>query len=202
MKYVSTRGGMAPQPFSDILLEGLAPDGGLALPETIPQVSAATLESWRSLGYAELAAEILGLFIDDIPADDLLALGALVATALVLTQHFDEQLLAGAEIVQQCRVRDADRFGDGAQRCATGPLVGEDLDRTVEDLLASGDAFGIGARSSARRHRVAYRGALASVQLVVIGVHVLSISKKTSTWCFLVISSGKRNGAQQKADPQ
>ncbi len=74
MKYVSTRGGMAPQPFSDILLEGLAPDGGLALPETIPQVSAATLESWRSLGYAELAAEILGLFIDDIPADDLLAL--------------------------------------------------------------------------------------------------------------------------------
>ena len=36
MKYLSTRGGMAPQPFCDILLEGLAPDGGLTLPETLP----------------------------------------------------------------------------------------------------------------------------------------------------------------------
>ena len=71
MKYISTRGGMTPQPFSDILLEGLAPDGGLAVPESIPQVSAATLEQWRSLGYAELALEILSLFIDDIPRDDL-----------------------------------------------------------------------------------------------------------------------------------
>ena len=74
MKYISTRGGMAPQPFSDILLEGLAPDGGLAVPESIPHVSAATLERWRELSYAELACEILGLFIDDIPRDDLAAL--------------------------------------------------------------------------------------------------------------------------------
>ncbi|HZH56524.1 threonine synthase [Yanghanlia caeni] len=74
MKYISTRGGMAPQPFCDILLEGLAPDGGLTMPESVPKVSAATLEGWRALGYAELAAEILGTFIDDIPADDLLQL--------------------------------------------------------------------------------------------------------------------------------
>ena len=74
MKYISTRGGMTPQPFCDILLEGLAPDGGLAVPESIPQVSADTLEQWRSLGYAELAAEILSLFADDIPRDDLLQL--------------------------------------------------------------------------------------------------------------------------------
>ena len=71
MKYISTRGGMTPQPFSDILLEGLAPDGGLAIPESIPQVSAATLEQWRTLDYADLAAEILGLFIDDISQEDL-----------------------------------------------------------------------------------------------------------------------------------
>ena len=44
MNYISTRGGMAPQPFSDILLEGLAPDGGLAVPEQLPQISAETLE--------------------------------------------------------------------------------------------------------------------------------------------------------------
>ncbi|MBU4612178.1 threonine synthase [Achromobacter sp. GG226] len=71
MRYVSTRGGMAPQAFTDILLEGLAPDGGLAVPETIPQIDAATLESWRTLSYAELAFEILQCFITDIPADDL-----------------------------------------------------------------------------------------------------------------------------------
>ncbi|MBO9355855.1 threonine synthase [Bordetella petrii] len=71
MKYISTRGGMAPQAFSDILLEGLAPDGGLAVPETLPQVSADTLESWRGLSYADLAFEVLSRFVTDIPADDL-----------------------------------------------------------------------------------------------------------------------------------
>jgi len=71
MKYISTRGGMAPQGFSDILLEGLAPDGGLAVPESLPQVAGETLESWRSLSYAELATEVLALFIDDIPRADL-----------------------------------------------------------------------------------------------------------------------------------
>tara|TARA_R100001143_G_scaffold63239_2_gene69112 strand:- start:440 stop:1852 length:1413 start_codon:yes stop_codon:yes gene_type:complete len=80
MKYRSTRGGMAPQPFSDILLEGLAPDGGLALPEQLPQVSAQTLESWRSLSYSELAAQVLGLFIDDIPPADLARLTAAAYT--------------------------------------------------------------------------------------------------------------------------
>ncbi|WP_397475664.1 threonine synthase [Pusillimonas sp.] len=71
MKYRSTRGGMNPLPFSDILLEGLAPDGGLALPETLPQVTAEQLEAWRTLDYAGLATEVLGLFIDDIPREDL-----------------------------------------------------------------------------------------------------------------------------------
>jgi len=71
VKYVSTRGGMAALPFAEVLLEGLAPDGGLTLPEHYPQVSAQTLESWRTLSYPELAAQILGLYIDDIPADAL-----------------------------------------------------------------------------------------------------------------------------------
>ncbi len=71
MKYISTRGGMAPQPFSDILLEGLAPDGGLAVPEQLPRISAETLESWRGLPYADLAFEVLSRFATDIPADDL-----------------------------------------------------------------------------------------------------------------------------------
>nr|WP_277987099.1 threonine synthase [Microbacterium esteraromaticum] len=69
--YISTRGGMQPQPFSETLLEGLAPDGGLAVPERMPQVDAETLASWRGLTYPELATEVLGLFATDIPREDL-----------------------------------------------------------------------------------------------------------------------------------
>ncbi|MBC2770831.1 threonine synthase [Pusillimonas minor] len=76
MKYRSTRGGMAPLEFSDILLEGLAPDGGLALPESLPKISSETLEAWRELNYAQLATEVLGLFITDIPRADLARLTA------------------------------------------------------------------------------------------------------------------------------
>ncbi|WP_169295046.1 threonine synthase [Advenella sp. EE-W14] len=71
MRYVSTRGGMAALPFSEILLEGLARDGGLAMPESLPQVSRETLASWRHLSYADLATQVLKLFITDIPEEDL-----------------------------------------------------------------------------------------------------------------------------------
>ena len=71
MKYISTRGDNTPRGFSEILLEGLAPDGGLYLPQRYPPVDAATLARWRGLNYADLAFEILSLFIDDIPPADL-----------------------------------------------------------------------------------------------------------------------------------
>ena len=71
MKYISTRGDSTPRPFCEILLEGLAPDGGLYLPQTYPSVDDATLTRWRGLSYADLAFEILSLYIDDIPATDL-----------------------------------------------------------------------------------------------------------------------------------
>ena len=64
MRYVSTRGAAAPKRFSEILLEGLAPDGGLYVPETFPE---ADLAAWRGLSYPELALRILSAFIDDIP---------------------------------------------------------------------------------------------------------------------------------------
>ncbi|STY90672.1 threonine synthase [Moraxella bovis] len=71
MNYISTRGNTAPMQFSDVLLMGLAPDGGLMLPETYPQIDRATLDKWRSLSYTELAFEIMSLFATDIPKDDL-----------------------------------------------------------------------------------------------------------------------------------
>ena len=78
MFYISTRGHASKQGFCDILLEGLAPDGGLYLPEYCPALEAPQLLGLRQVyetqGYAHLAFEILRLYIDDIPQDDLLAL--------------------------------------------------------------------------------------------------------------------------------
>ncbi|HEX5802882.1 MAG TPA: threonine synthase, partial [Azospira sp.] len=77
MRYLSTRGNVpaSAQPsFCDILLGGLAPDGGLYLPESYPQVTRAELDAWRQLSYAELAFAILSKFVDDIPPADLKAI--------------------------------------------------------------------------------------------------------------------------------
>ena len=71
MRYISTRGGMPPKTFSQILLGGLASDGGLAMPETYPRISPSDLDQWRGLSYPQLAFEILTRFADDIPAKDL-----------------------------------------------------------------------------------------------------------------------------------
>ncbi len=83
MNYLSTRGHPDRKRFCEILLEGLAPDGGLYLPEQYPQIDTATLAKWRELPYAELAFEILSLYIDDIPPADLKAICAKTYTAEV-----------------------------------------------------------------------------------------------------------------------
>ena len=80
MRYVSTRGGAKPQPFTGILLEGLAPDGGLFLPEEFPKLAPADLSAMRRMSYAELAFAILSKFADDIPAGDLKRLVAATYT--------------------------------------------------------------------------------------------------------------------------
>jgi threonine synthase len=74
VKYLSTRGHAMPRGFSEILLEGLAPDGGLYLPQAYPYIDDATLTRWRALSYPDLACQILSLYIDDIPPDDLRSL--------------------------------------------------------------------------------------------------------------------------------
>ena len=71
MRYVSTRGGVDPLPFKDILLEGLAPDGGLFVPESVPKLTADELQAMRSMTYPELAVAVMSRFIDDIPLADL-----------------------------------------------------------------------------------------------------------------------------------
>ncbi len=89
MRYISTRGHLSGistssgPTFSEILLGGLAPDGGLYLPESYPQVSSSELEQWRQLSYADLAWAVLSRFVDDIPPADLKALVARTYTAEV-----------------------------------------------------------------------------------------------------------------------
>ncbi len=112
MHYVSTRATSAsaarnPQRFSDILLAGLAPDGGLYLPETYPQVSGAELDAWRKLSYAELAYEILRKFATDIPDEDLRGLTAKTYTPEVYRNARADE---SAEEITPLRVLE-----DGAQ---------------------------------------------------------------------------------------
>ena len=81
MKYISTRGNAPAKTFTEILLGGLAPDGGLYLPEHYPQVTRAELDAWRKLSYADLAFAVLSKFATDIPAADLKAIISKTYTA-------------------------------------------------------------------------------------------------------------------------
>ncbi|HLS99592.1 MAG TPA: threonine synthase, partial [Porticoccaceae bacterium] len=70
MKYISTRGGVAPQSFEDVVLAGLAPDGGLFVPESLPAYSTEEIASWAGLPYTELAFRVVAPFIDGAVPDE------------------------------------------------------------------------------------------------------------------------------------
>ncbi|MFZ9723795.1 MAG: threonine synthase, partial [Burkholderiaceae bacterium] len=81
MQYVSTRSPSAMGSFTDILLEGLAHDGGLAVPVAIPQWSSETIQSLSRLAYPELAAKVVHAFADDLGLETLRPLTARAYTA-------------------------------------------------------------------------------------------------------------------------
>jgi threonine synthase len=83
MKYISTRGNAPARTFTEILLGGLSPDGGLYLPEHYPQVTRSELDAWRKLSYADLAFAVLSKFATDIPAADLKAIVSKTYTTAV-----------------------------------------------------------------------------------------------------------------------
>ncbi len=91
MQYVSTRGHATAQNFSEILLGGLAPDGGLYLPQTYPQVTGDELNAWRTLSYADLALAVLQKFATDIPLADLKAITEKTYTSEVYRNARAEQ---------------------------------------------------------------------------------------------------------------
>ncbi|MDQ0070972.1 threonine synthase [Variovorax boronicumulans] len=110
MLYLSTRGHADRKHFCEILLEGLAPDGGLYLPERYPQVTPEQLSSWRGLPYAELAFEVLSLYIDDIPADDLRA---------ICRKTYTEEVFGTKEIVPLRKLEE----GVYLQALSNGPTL-------------------------------------------------------------------------------
>ncbi|PWW45927.1 threonine synthase [Melaminivora alkalimesophila] len=113
MNYLSTRGDATPRKFCDILLAGLAPDGGLYLPERYPQVGARLAELRRihaEQGYAALAFEILSLYIDDIPPADLRAL---------CEKTYTEEVFGTREIVPLRRLEE----GLYLQALSNGPTL-------------------------------------------------------------------------------
>jgi threonine synthase len=83
MRYISTRGGGAPLKFKETILAGLARDGGLYLPDEIPDVGA-RLADWKRLAYPDLAFEVVRLFADDIPGD---ILRGIVAKSYAAFRH-------------------------------------------------------------------------------------------------------------------
>ncbi|MDP1672694.1 MAG: hypothetical protein Q8L65_06190, partial [Burkholderiales bacterium] len=70
-RYVSTRGRMPAARFCDVLLGGLAPDGGLVVPQAYPRLTAEELAALRPQSYPDLAFSIISRFVDDIPVADL-----------------------------------------------------------------------------------------------------------------------------------
>ena len=107
MDYISTRDASAqPRSFTDILLTGLSPDGGLFMPAVYPSITPELLNEWRELllrdGYAALAAEVLKLYVDDIPEADLEA---------IARRAYRTPVFADEEIVPVTRLNDTLHIG-------------------------------------------------------------------------------------------
>ena len=100
MQYVSTRGAQLGS-FSDVLLQGLAPDGGLAMPEYIPQIAPEELASLRSKSYAQIAFAVMRQFISDIPEQDL---------AGILQSTYTKERFRSEQITPLSRLGDTNLF--------------------------------------------------------------------------------------------
>jgi len=192
MQYVSTRAAKSStspaQNFSDILLGGLAPDGGLYLPAEYPQVTGAELDAWRKLSYAQLAFEILKKFATDIPEADLKAL-----TAKTYTKDVYRNARAGesAEQITPLRVLEkADAKGGQTtlmlQALSNGPtlafkdmamqLLGNLFEYTLEKHDAELNIFGATSGDTGSAAEYAMRGKQG------ISVFMLSPHRKMSAF--------------------
>lgn len=166
MQYISTRGDAGKPCFSEILLGGLAPDGGLFLPITYPQVSDAELNLWRGYSYAGLACEILKKFATDIAHADLVRLTNLTYTSDVYRNARD-----GEDAGAITPVRKLEESGDGSlflQALSNGPtlafkdmamqLLGNLFEYTLERTHAELNIFGATSGDTGSAAEYAMRG--------------------------------------------
>ena len=139
MRYKSTRGGISGLKFSETLLMGLAPDGGLLVPESIPDIQD-NLALWKKLSFVELAKEVIGIFADDISKD---VLDPIVERAY---QDFDHPDVVGLEALDNIHVLELFHgptlaFKDIALQLLGG-LFTEILGQTKEHLNILGATSG------------------------------------------------------------
>jgi threonine synthase len=184
MQYVSTRGQAAPLSFSEILLGGLAPDGGLYLPASYPQVSGAELDAWRKLSYADLALQVLKKFATDIPEADLQAL-----TQKTYTADVYRNVRAGEDAAQITPLCILEQVGGGKlllQALSNGPtlafkdmamqLLGNLFEYTLAKNHAELNIFGATSGDTGSAAEYAMRGKRG------IRVFMLSPHKKMSAF--------------------
>ena len=190
MQYVSTRAAASAassssQQFSDILLGGLAADGGLFLPTAYPQVTGAELDAWRQLSYADLAYEILKKFATDIPEADLRAL-----TAKTYTKEVYKNARKGEKASQITPLRVLEEGANGTklvlQALSNGPtlafkdmamqLLGNLFEYTLAKHNAQLNIFGATSGDTGSAAEYAMRGKKG------IRVFMLSPHKKMSAF--------------------
>ena len=184
MQYVSTRGHATEQNFSEILLGGLAPDGGLYLPQNYPKVTQDELNAWRSLSYAELALAVLKKFATDIPEADLKAITDRTYTADVYRNVRSEQ--NAADITPLRTLSDANGQKLILQALSNGPtlafkdmamqLLGNLFEYTLAKHNAELNIFGATSGDTGSAAEYAMRGKQG------IRVFMLSPHKKMSAF--------------------
>ncbi|MFZ6657925.1 threonine synthase [Undibacterium sp. TJN19] len=184
MQYASTRGHTAAQHFSEILLGGLAPDGGLYLPTAYPQITGAELDAWRKLSYADLAFEVLKKFATDIPEADLKALTDKTYTADVYKNVRSDE--AATEITPLRVLQDKDGRKLILQSLSNGPtlafkdmamqLLGNLFEYTLAKNHAELNIFGATSGDTGSAAEYAMRGKKG------IRVFMLSPHKKMSAF--------------------
>lgn len=72
MKYISTRGYEGRFSAQEAIIKGIAPDGGLFVPESIPQLSDEDIEQMKNMRFCEISARVLSKFLEDFSENELL----------------------------------------------------------------------------------------------------------------------------------
>ncbi|MCP3973519.1 MAG: threonine synthase [bacterium] len=168
MRYVSTRGGVPPVGFADAMIAGLAPDGGLYVPQELPAIDLAEIRSWSTLCYADLATEVISRFAGDMDR-------AVVAAAC--RQAYSAEVFGSTEVVPAVALMDDTwllrlsngptlAFKDMAMQLL-GRLFDAELARRGERLLVVGATSG--DTGSSAEHAMIGRKNISVVMLSPLG---------------------------------